>query len=752
MSKLYRFNVCVRICAIGLALGGLCFSAAYGVAHETVQELPTDAQLARVEAPMVGSVEFARQMLTHLRNRFDGTQMATLDSVASRLMQSEQIRWGQTTDGKPNVAEYHRWRAEKDLLELLGSFQDVIKLNFRRGTPEHDPDETIQLDPQYNLVLLKVTTGDGPTCFRIQSWDLIAEYPLSSFKVNVNKSGTTFVLLKLKSIPEDGVVSTLAFQEDGNDEPAYWHALRFATKSWGHLAVEVRDENDRPTPVLMQIASQQGNRIWEPPGAVDLRGQLNDVVPHLSQLGRGYMFFLPGKNRGRYWIVPGPLEMELPEGKWNITILHGPEYEPIQKTIDIKADQWNRKTYRLKRWISMSESGWYSGDDHVHARLTSSEDAQNLMHYTRAVDINVANILEMGDPMRTYYAQRGFGKDFRMQHEDHWLIPGQEDPRSELGHAIGLNLTNKVRDLDRYLLNDWLAEEIHRQGGLYGHTHMGANACFVHREMAIFTPMEIVDFNSIMQASLGTELYYDMLNLGFKMTASAGADTPYGGTIGAVRVYAHVGEEREFTPDLWFDALKRGNTFVTNGPMLEFRVEGKLPGEEIKADVDQKVQVYAKASGLPGTSAPHQLQVVCLGKTLRQVTSKNGESTLELNFTHPTGHGLWLAAHAIGVDGSEAHSTPIYLKCDEFRHWNHRRAPHLIQKQLAALDETEAALAKSEQLVESTASRLDYWNRLNASQADQVRLRLESARKFYQQLQDVVEAERPSRESQPLSN
>ena len=182
----------------------------------------------------------------------------------------------------------------------------------------------------------------------------------------------------------------------------------------------------------------------------------------------------------------------------------------------------------------------------------SSDDADKLVAFTRAADIHVSNVLEMGNEMRTWYAQRGYGPQFRVRDGIDWLVPGLEAPRSQLGHAIGLNLRAKVRDLDHYYLNDWIAAEIHRQGGLYGHTHVGnseVKSLFTEREMALFTPMNPVDFNSIRQTKLGLDLFYDFLNRGFKMTASAGSDTPYGGTVGSVRLYAYCGKGK-FTPEL----------------------------------------------------------------------------------------------------------------------------------------------------------------------------------------------------------
>lgn len=143
-----------------------------------------------------------------------------------------------------------------------------------------------------------------------------------------------------------------------------------------------------------------------------------------------------------------------------------------------------KNTVRLNRHTDMPARGWYSGDDHTHARLMSSEDGEKLLTMARAADIHVCNVLEMGDWMRSFYPQRGFGKEFRVSSGNYWIVPGIEDPRSLLGHAIGLNLTSRVRDLSRHLLNDWWGGGIHKQGGLYGHTHVGQKACLVEREMA----------------------------------------------------------------------------------------------------------------------------------------------------------------------------------------------------------------------------------------------------------------------------
>ena len=740
--------------SLALLLTGVFACPAWS--HETQPDWPTAEQLAQVTPAIGDSIPIARKLIDRFRHRMGADQLETLDQIHHHLEMMRRVDAEQlgavrqsTALEKTRLVDYFRWRAEQTLLKLLHGLKNpsIVELDFRNDVLSHTPDQPISINRTDNLLLLRVVTGKSETPadpIRLISgdWDLASERPTSHFEVRVSAAGTNYVLLDLKRLPGERTTSHISFIDASGGETLYTYALTFQAAPVGQLAIDVVDHNDDSIPVLMRISAHESGTIWEPAEAVDLRSVLNDVVPHLSPSGRGYMFYLPGKRRGRYWIVKPPLEMPLPVGKWDITVLRGLEYSPERRTVNVEPDTWTRLRLQPRRWTNMPERGWYSGDDHVHAQLLTSEDARKLLDYARAVDINVANILEMGDVMRTYYPQRGFGKEFRVQHGNHWLIPGQEDPRSVLGHAIGLNLQAQVRDLDRYLSNEWVAAEIHRQGGLYGHTHVGPNACFVHREMALFTPLEIVDFNSIMQADLGTELYYDFLNLGFKMTASAGADTPYGGTIGAVRTYAYTGNAKSCSPDEWFAALQRGRTFVTNGPMLEFRVDDALPGDELTVSTNKVLTVTAKTWGDAGESAPARLRIVKLGEPLEEVIAKDDRQVeLAISTKVEAEHGFWIAAHAISRDGAQAHTTPIYVKRDGFRQWNVVNAQRLIEKQLAVLDEIESEVRKSERQWAAGLSQLDYWTRRTAEQADQVRERVKETRSSYHELQRVLKFE-----------
>ncbi len=48
--------------------------------------------------------------------------------------------------------------------------------------------------------------------------------------------------------------------------------------------------------------------------------------------------------------------------------------------------------------------------------------------------------------------------------------------------------------------------------------------------------------------------------------------------VGTVRTYARIKQDEEFTLDAWKNAIRRGETFASYGPLLEFTVDGKPSG------------------------------------------------------------------------------------------------------------------------------------------------------------------------------
>lgn len=588
------------------------------------------------------------------------------------------------------------------------------------------------------LILRIVRPGSGHSFTSLELNLSEQEFTMPEVELPADGSGTNWILLSLTNVPR--AHSTLLFVVRSGEVrvPLY---LEVATPRRGHLRVTVlSDDTGKPTPAMIRLVNPLNGAERKPANAVDFEPQFDGQGKPTGRRPANYF----GRLRGSYWCVPGPFDMVLPEGEWEITIQRGPEHLPIVETVSIIPDEVTERTFRPRRWVDMRNLGWYSGDDHVHARILSDDDAARVMAWVKAEDIHIANIAKMGDAFRTWFEQRGWGKEYRVRDGDHILSPGQEDPRThaQLGHTLHMNTTTMVRDIDQYYLYDQTFDTVHSQGGLSGYAHVLDDMFFVHRDMSLNIPKGKVDFVEIMQfGRLGTDLFYQFLNAGFKMTASAGSDVPWGGTVGEVRVYAQIGPQ-PFTADAWFESVRKGHTFVSNGPMLQFTVDGVLPGDEVRPTNDRKLHVWAKAWGHQDRVTPTALEVVLHGEVIRRIERLPGsDSELSLDFEIDSKEGFWIAARAEGSQGERAHTSPVYVVKNGLRFWKFEEALSLIETMEGYLDEIELIVAEAPSVAGETKPPRPP-RRLLAQQGTTLMNRVESARVIFKELRTEWERER----------
>jgi hypothetical protein len=306
--------------------------------------------------------------------------------------------------------------------------------------------------------------------------------------------------------------------------------------------------------------------------------------------------------------------------------------------------------------------------------------------------------LRMGDIERVYFEQAGYGKHSRYQQNDYVLVTGQEDPRTGIddqGHTIGLNITAPVRDTAQYHLYDFMFDGVHRQGGLTGYAHVAWADDWNRRsrpgiwptwDANINVPRGRIDFFEILQfLHLGLEDYYDFLNLGFRLAASAGSDVPWGATIGETRVYAYAGPN--FSADAWFEAVRRGRTFVTDGPMLVLTVDDHTPGEDLNVARNSSLHIHARAWAPTEIGLPKTLELIANGSVVatRSANPANpGE--LELDTVLRAGSSEWIAARVTANNGALAHTSPVYVSVGGAPVRDDAHLPALVEKRLGALD------------------------------------------------------------------
>ena len=101
---------------------------------------------------------------------------------------------------------------------------------------------------------------------------------------------------------------------------------------------------------------------------------------------------------------------------------------------------------------------------------------------------------------------------------------------------------------------------------------------------AVLAEFDLLEIVCLWSNSLGTSsLWYHFLNIGVPIAPSGGTDVMNNlyrtMAIGTTRVYAQTKGNRDW--DSYAEALKNGKSFVTNGPMLDFKIEKSSPGDII---------------------------------------------------------------------------------------------------------------------------------------------------------------------------
>ena len=148
------------------------------------------------------------------------------------------------------------------------------------------------------------------------------------------------------------------------------------------------------------------------------------------------------------------------------------------------------------------------------------------------------------------------------------------------GHVLFLNIPRAVEPVSTGLLSkdgkapdfptlSMLCQEARRIGGTTVWCHNGSGM-----EAPVAAALGHMDaYNMADGLEADYDRYYRLLNCGFRLPASSGTDwwiTDHN------RVFVQV--QGEFTYDTWIAGLRAGRTFVSNGPLLELRVNDKGPG------------------------------------------------------------------------------------------------------------------------------------------------------------------------------
>ena len=411
-------------------------------------------------------------------------------------------------------------------------------------------------------------------------------------------------------------------------------------------------QTEQPIEACVQVIASDG-RFVQPQDAV-------------LKVGPGLPFFYSD----------GSFTVEAQRGITQILVERGTEYVPAKISLDTPAQGALAVDVELERWAGLAQMGWHPGNTHIHYGEDEKRPDERLQLDPRVHDLRftaVSIVKRWGLAYASNKYPPGVLTEYCSAH--HYVECGEESRHNSpldsskdgYGHIMLLRIKEVVEPLSRgYLVDDvdpdypplcYACDDAHRQGGIVLWCHNGTGM-----EAPIAAALGKLDaFNLFDPYWMDPEydIWYRLLNCGFRLPASTGSDWFISS---ANRVYVYTGGD--FDPGDWIRALKRGQTFITNGPALLMTVDSQPIGATISTMPGRPLPVSVSWRS---HYAVERVEVIWNGRVLaaHRLAKGANEGKLELDVTPPSDG--WLAARvASRVRDSffqpiYAHTSPVYV-------------------------------------------------------------------------------------------
>ncbi len=435
----------------------------------------------------------------------------------------------------------------------------------------------------------------------------------------------------------------------------------------------------KPTPVRLRIAGPNGE-YFAPFGRVAefSLGRNEDV---------GGNVFLGGK---RCTYIDGTCEIRLPTGvPLEVEITKGPEYEPVRKAVTLGPGQMALRM-EIARWINLRDEGWSSEDTRCHfltphAALleAAAEDVARVQLLACEYDLppqdghlyrTIPNITAFSGQQPALViseepaAQAREDADPvlapRAPEELHQVIINTFNTHPALGRLALLNCHRPVYPLsfggdasDDWSLCDW-AHQCHRKKG----TVVWCDAYRPEAGLpggealvaAVLGKVDGIEIDARERKQPFLPLWHRLLDAGVRLPLFGGSGKDSNRVaLGSMRTYTASGHDF---------------TYATNGPLLDFRVNGERPKREMEMS-GGAMRLPIRATARSCTPF-EKLEMVANGEVVAEAVSRGTPFEAEAHVELVLPEGGWVAARCTGSTRSElypgqsvfAHTSPVFLR------------------------------------------------------------------------------------------
>ncbi len=519
--------------------------------------------------------------------------------------------------------------------------------------------------------------------------------------------------------------------------------LEISEQRWlapmGKLAIEIVGRNGDPAAARVAVLAADG-RAYAPA----------DAWMHADDsLDRDIQAF-----ETHYFHTDGDAVVTLPEGEATITVWRGLESAVEQRTVNVEAGQTEELRVELQPFdLPADWRDWQSADVHVHMNYGGAyrNTPENMVTQAEAEDLDLVFNLIVNKEQRFPDIAYASPDPDPASNAQVALLHSQEYHTSYWGHMGLLGLDDHLlipgysaypytAAASLYPDNAAAADLAHAQNAAVGYVHPFlapppdpatdpslTNALPVDAALGKIDYYEVVGFADHRASA---EVWYRLLNLGFRIAAAGGTDAMANyaslrGPVGINRTYVPVGADAGDAAarrDAWIAGLKAGHTLATNGPLLGFTVDGRAAGAEIELDAGAHELEY---SGFMRSIVPlDHLEIVYNGEVVEAIelddptsadldgtVTVDGSGWLLLRAWNEGSHPLVFDLYPYGTTG------PVYVTVDGQR----PRSP----------EDARYFLAWIERIRESAANHPDY---NTPAERAAVLENLDRAERLYEQL------------------
>lgn len=420
---------------------------------------------------------------------------------------------------------------------------------------------------------------------------------------------------------EGGLPHVVVMETYGGKKTRVHVTARKWKRPMTQVTIKVVDEEGRLTPARIQGLASDG-KFYAP---LDTYSRIGMYGRHLCH------------TRGASTVM-------VPPGKLKLTVVKGFEYWPARAELSVKEGQPAAVRLTLKRLTRFQPKGWYSGSTHVHMNYGGNlrNTLENVMLMSYAEDQHVVNVLAANKDNRILdwmYFEPGGGEHSVSKDDPNMIVIVGEEYRPPFwGHVFYLGLKENLISPfttgyegtgieSLYPSNTDMFRKAKAQGAVTGYVHpwsgegdpleagLGGGKSF-----PVDAALQAVDAYEWSNSSRGQlKVWHRALNSDLRVTPVGGEDSisnlHISKLVGSLRTYAYL--NGDFTAAAWLNALRGGRTFFTGGPLLDFEIDGKKPGESVRL-------------GPAGGPLKLRASVWSIAPLSRVVVYRNGEPFMEV--------------------------------------------------------------------------------------------------------------------------